>query len=150
MDNKIVCRKCQGNHLTIKCGKEGPSILEKSTYTEARTTEIGHRSDKSSRPHYDKSERPHYDKSERPHYDKQHKKFHKVKMSNLPTDVSEEELRNLLYEWGHLVRLKVLQYEESSTAYLEFAEEEEVDYLIKALHKTAFDNRIIDLDKLLD
>ena len=142
MDNKIVCRKCQGNHLTIKCGKEGPSILEKSTYTEARTTEIGHRSDKSSRPHYDKSERP--------HYDKQHKKFHKVKMSNLPTDVSEEELRNLLYEWGHLVRLKVLQYEESSTAYLEFAEEEEVDYLIKALHKTAFDNRIIDLDKLLD
>lgn len=142
MDNKIVCRKCQGNHLTIKCGKEGPSIIEKSTYTEARTTEIGHRSDKSSRPHYDKSERP--------HYDKQHKKFHKVKMSNLPTDVSEEELRNLLYEWGHVIRLKVLQYEESSTAYLEFAEEEEVDYLIKALHKTAFDNRIIDLDKLLD
>ena len=21
MDQKLVCRKCQGNHLTIKCGK---------------------------------------------------------------------------------------------------------------------------------
>ena len=47
-------------------------------------------------------------------------------------------------------RIKVLNYDESSTAYLEFNEEEEVDYLIQALNKTAFDNRIINLDKLLD
>ena len=147
MDNKLICRKCQGNHLTIKCGKEKPSIIEETTHIEPRNPEIGHHADK---PHYDKSSRPHYDKSTRPHYDKQNKKNYKVKMSNLPTDVSEEELRNLLYDWGHLSRIKVLNYDESSTAYLEFNEEEEVDYLIQALNKTAFDNRIINLDKLLD
>ena len=31
MENKIVCRKCKGNHLTIKCGKEDESKLDKLT-----------------------------------------------------------------------------------------------------------------------
>jgi hypothetical protein len=25
---KLVCRKCQGPHLTIKCGKETKSVIE--------------------------------------------------------------------------------------------------------------------------
>jgi len=144
MDNKLICRKCQGNHLTIKCGKEKPSIIEKTTQIEPPRDRSNNDRPTHDRPTHDK---PHYDK-----YNKSDskKKFYKVKMSNLPTDVSEEELRNLLYDWGHLARIKVLNYDESSTAYLEFNEEEEVDYLIQALNKTAFDNRIINLDKLLD
>lgn len=28
---KLVCRKCQGAHLTIKCGKETKSVIETSS-----------------------------------------------------------------------------------------------------------------------
>lgn len=135
MEQKIVCRKCQGNHLTIKCGKEGPSVIEKTTQVESPrekpTININNKFNNN-------------------RFGNSIKKLYKVKMTNLPVDFFEEELRDLLSDWGDLARLKVLNYEESSTAYIEFYKEDQIDYLIKALHKTPFDNRIIDLEKLLD
>lgn len=143
---KLVCRKCQGAHLTIKCGKETKSVIElrndalKSvTYPKKDINFKSERLERSDR--FDKSERT--ERFER-------KPLHKVKMSNLPIDINEEELNELLYDWGHIVRLRLLNYENNSIAYIEFKDKEPADYIVEALHKTPFDHIILDVERLYD
>ena len=85
-----------------------------------------------------------YEKSER----FERKPLHKVKMSNLPLDMTEEELNELLYDWGHVVRLRLLNYENNSTAYIEFKDKEPADYIVDALNKTPFEHIILDVERL--
>lgn len=158
---KLVCRKCQGAHLTIKCGKETKSVIElrnddlKSvTYPKKDInfkSERPERTDRFERP--ERSERS--ERSERPERPERSERFerkplHKVKMSNLPVDINEEELNELLYDWGHVVRLRLLNYENNSTAYIEFKDKEPADYIVEALHKTPFEHIILDVERLYD
>jgi len=136
---KLVCRKCQGPHLTIKCGKETKSVIE-NIIIESCDNDLK----PVTYPKKDinfKSER-----SER----FERKPLHKVKMSNLPVDINEEELNELLYDWGHVVRLRLLNYENNSTAYIEFKDKEPADYIVEALNKTPFDHIILDVERLYD
>ena len=152
---KLVCRKCQGAHLTIKCGKETKSVIEniiiKSNNDDFKTVTHNKKDkeyiDKSHNNKYNKSDIDFkYEKSER----FERKPLHKVKMSNLPVDINEEELNELLYDWGHVVRLRLLNYENNSTAYIEFKDKEPADYIVEALHKTPFDHIILDVERLYD
>lgn len=143
---KLVCRKCQGAHLTIKCGKETKSVIELRndalkfvTYPKKDINFKSERLERSDR--FDKSERT--ERFERI-------PLHKVKMSNLPIDINEEELNELLYDWGHIVRLRLLNYENNSIAYIEFKDKEPADYIVEALHKTPFDHIILDVERLYD
>lgn len=142
---KLVCRKCQGAHLTIKCGKETKSVIETSSRNDDLKSvsyskkDINFKSERSER--FEKPERT--ERFER-------KPLHKVKMSNLPIDINEEELHELLYDWGHVVRLRLLNYENNSTAYIEFKDKEPADYIVEALHKTPFDHIILDVERLYD
>ena len=158
-NSKIICRKCKGNHLTIKCGKDGANTIEKLMEVET-PKQIDITSDKST---YKTSEKTNYKTSDntkttyqtedKPYFKREFNrdtKYGKAKITNLPTDLSEEDLLELLYEWGTVKRLKVLNYSESSTAYIDFRNEEEVDYFIKALDKTPFGNLIITVEKLLE
>ena len=143
---KLVCRKCKGPHLTIKCGKETKSVIELCNDDLKSVTypkkDINFKSERLERPNrFDKSERT--EKIER-------KPLHKVKMSNLPVDINEEELNELLYDWGHIVRLKLLNYENNSIAYIEFKDKEPANYIVEALHKTPFDHIILDVERLYD
>lgn len=143
---KLVCRKCQGAHLTIKCGKETKSVIELRNDTLKSVTypkkDINFKSERLERSdRFDKSERT--ERFER-------KPLHKVKMSNLPIDINEEELNELLYDWGHIVRLRLLNYENNSIAYIEFKDKEPADYIVEALHKTPFDHIILDVERLYD
>ena len=137
---KLVCRKCQGAHLTIKCGKETKSVIEPlnndSRFVSHPKKDINFKSER-----HEKHER--HERTER-------KPLHKVKMSNLPIDINEEELNELLYDWGHVVRLRLLNYENNSTAYIEFKDKEPADYIVEALHKTPFDHIILDVERLYD
>ena len=143
---KLVCRKCKGAHLTIKCGKETKSVIEPPN-NDLRSVshpkkDINFKSERFERP--DRPDRPEkYERSER-------KPLHKVKMSNLPIDINEEELNELLYDWGHVVRLRLLNYENNSTAYIEFKDKEPADYIVEALHKTPFEHIILDVERLYD
>jgi RNA recognition motif-containing protein len=143
---KLVCRKCKGAHLTIKCGKETKSVIEPPN-NDLRSVshpkkDINFKSERFER--LDRPERPEkYERSER-------KPLHKVKMSNLPIDINEEELNELLYDWGHVVRLRLLNYENNSTAYIEFKDKEPADYIVEALHKTPFEHIILDVERLYD
>jgi hypothetical protein len=77
------------------------------------------------------------------------KKIYKVKISYLPVNMTEYELNNLLIDWGSIGKIKLLNYDDYSNVYIDFNNEEEADYFVKALHKTPFDHEIINVEKIL-
>jgi RNA recognition motif-containing protein len=127
--NKIICRKCGGPHFTIKCGIEKKEVIveiEKSEYKYKSNNNQDYKNN------FEKKERKQYFKT-----------TYRVKISDLPVDMTEEEMMELTSEWGHIVRLKVLNYNESSVAYVDFGYEDEANYFIKAIDKTPFEMILI-------
>lgn len=131
--NKIICRKCGGAHFTIKCGKE--NIEEKKEVI----IETENKSEYKYKDNQDYKNNT-FEKRERKQY---FKTTYRVKISDLPIDMTEEEMMELTSEWGHIVRVKVLNYNESSVAYVDFGYEDESNYFIKAIDKTPFEMILI-------
>lgn len=138
----LVCRKCSGPHLTIKCGKDKkepektqePVIYQgRKTYTELKES---YNKNNNIISHNEFVER---DKKS----NRQFRSTYRVKLSNLPIDMTEEEMMELTCNWGNIVKIKVLSYEESSTAYIDFGYNDEANYFIEAIDKTPFDNLIL-------
>lgn len=132
-ENKVTCRKCGGPHFTIKCGKEKkpeePVTVTISTVNDNKPLE------KNNKTKFVKSEY----KDRKPFF----KTTYRVKITDLPTNMTEEEMMELTCDWGHVVRIRVNNYYESSTAYIDFSIEEQAEYFIKAINKTPFDSMII-------
>lgn len=178
---KLVCRKCGGEHLTVKCGKEiskttteskpesetqSPPVAFKKEYikTEFKESEKPRRVNITKDDDDDDSEKkPRWRKDSGPRESGQNdnrrsgdnnfrerRPLHKVKMSNLPQDMTEEELLELLYDWGNVIRMRVLNYNQNSTAYIEFKNQDEADYLVKALDKTPFEHIMLSVERLYD
>jgi hypothetical protein len=126
----LTCRKCRGPHLTIKCGKEIISKTNEQVYT-----------DFEDKPHKEMDKKPYHTQSDnkRTYF----KTTYRVKLSCLPQDIDEEELMHMTCDWGHIVRLKVLNYEDNSVAYIDFGYEEEADYFIEAVDKTPFEYMVL-------
>jgi len=135
--NKIICRKCGGPHFTIKCGKEKVKevISEPSEFIE---------------PEKEKREyKEQIDFKRNNRRDKFYSKItYRVKLSELPKDMSEEELMELTAEWGHIVKLKVINYDENSVAYIDFGFEDEAIYFIEAIDKTPFDSLLLSANRV--
>jgi hypothetical protein len=158
IENKVVCRKCRGPHFTIKCGKEKqPEENKKSddktqdkfnkhdkhldTNGKKSWSGSGDRNDRDIKPRYEDSNRT-FEK--RPYF----KITYRVKLSDLPIDMTEEEMMELTCNWGHVVRIRVLNYTESSVAYIDFGYEEEADYFVKAIDKTPFEFLVISAQRV--
>jgi RNA recognition motif-containing protein len=148
--SKIVCRKCNGPHLTIKCGKENENkvetqikILQKETNNERKEYSRDHERKDFNKDH----ERRDFNKDSQK---REYRKYGKVKMGHLPHDITEEELLELLADWGHVTRLTVLNYPENSNAYIDFRTEEQADYFVKAFDKTPCNYMILSVEKLLE
>ena len=135
---KVACRKCGGPHFTIKCGKES----DKNKFDGSKNIDKN-KSDGSKNP--DKkfrfNDKP-YEK--KPYF----KTTYRVKISELPTDMTEEEMMELTCDWGHLVRIRVINYSDSSVAYIDFGYEEEADYFVKAIDKTTFQFLVISAQRV--
>jgi len=158
--SKIVCRKCKGPHLTIKCGKEIKEDLSnkniildkddnKNTTDKDETKSISSNNDNKKKytNNHQNFKNNDNNEGERKYLKKN---VNKVKMGSLPLDITPEELSNLLYDWGHVTNIKVIPYVDTgnSTAYVEFKNEEEVDYLVKALDRTPFGYLVMTVEKL--
>lgn len=145
MDNesKIVCRKCQGPHLTIKCGKEKENKVEEKIKKQID----------------EKPRRDFKDRDTYPRRDFKSSKHGKVKVSNLPNNILEEDLYELLKDWGQVYKLNLVTRDnyssqngvtKSTAAYIEFRVEDQADYFLKAFDNTACNNQILVVEKLLD
>lgn len=135
IEHTVTCRKCGGPHFTIKCGKEKQNVLPQNIN---KSEEI-----KSS--HFYKNVKSE-DKifQHRPYF----KTTFRVKLSDLPIDMSEEEMMELTCNWGHIVKIRVINYPEISVAYIDFGYEEEADYFVKALDKTPFEFLVISAQRV--
>lgn len=151
--SKIVCRKCKGPHLTIKCGKEVKEdlstkniVLDKDTIDDAKSINSNNEN-KKKYVNNNQNVKNDDNNGERKYFKRN---VNKVKMGSLPLDITSEELANLLYDWGHVTNIKVIPYVDTgnSTAYVEFKYEDEVDYLVKALDRTPFGYLIMTVEKL--
>lgn len=73
-------------------------------------------------------------------------KKYKLKITDLPNNISETEIQELLPNWD-ISKFKVVNYTDNSIAYLEFYSFDAMEYFIKAFDKTDFDNIIIKVFK---
>lgn len=155
MDNesKIVCRKCQGPHLTIKCGKEKENKVEEKIKIQIDEKPREPRRDIKEREHHQPRDQPY------PRRDFKSSKHGKVKLSNLPNNILEDDLYELLKDWGQVYKLNLVSRDNysgqggttrSTAAYIEFRAEEQADYFLKAFDNTACNNQILVVEKLLD
>lgn len=168
MDNKLICRKCGGPHITIKCGKEANNKVESQIKIIDDLTKTRYQS-KNDKPE-NRWQKPEHQTQSKPNDYNQDNKYnnkqdnrnktedtkpklykgrgYKCKIVNLPNDITENELMELLYEWGHMISVNIKHTQDFAIGFVEFKFEEEIDYLIKALDKTPFDYNIITLEKM--
>ena len=169
-ESKIICRKCKGPHLTIKCGKETENKVEaqikiihneggKREYNGEKREYHGEKKEYHGEKREYHGEKREYNGEKREfngekreyHGEKREfRKYGKVKMGSLPNDISEEEILELLSDWGHVTRLKVLNYPENSNAYIDFRTEEQADYFVKAFDKTPCNHLLVSVERLIE
>ncbi len=72
---------------------------------------------------------------------------HVVRISNLPDNVSVNELNYLVSEWGDIGNINIKKYTNYdgtiTNCYIDFYNEEEAKYFVEALNNTPFDCLII-------
>lgn len=123
MSIKLVCRKCNGNHLTIKCGKE----KKKSSVKE--------------------NEKKSYQKNNN-FSNKRNTKKYCIKISNLPLDITVKEMTDLILPWSPQKGIARINFGKTNNkiCYIDFIYKEEAEYFIEALDKTKFDNLILNVN----
>lgn len=123
MTSLIKCRKCGGPHITIKCGKN-----DTTSPIEIKNNYIKNSKDRDIK------------------LDK--RKIVTVRITNLPHDITTEELSDLIYEWGKIGRVNINNYNESTSGFIDFYLKDEAEYFVKALDKTSFERMIIKVEIL--
>lgn len=162
MDNNIksvVCRKCGGPHFTIKCGKEkkveepivkslennkkNDITIENEPCEKVKTISQA-TLDKKSKIFLSNEINKNKQNYNRPVF----KNRYKVKIAELPLDMTNEEMMELTFDWGYILNIKVLNYEDKSVAYIDFGYEDQADYFVKALDKTPFDYLLLNVSRI--
>ena len=125
MTSLIKCRKCGGPHVTLRCGKEKtePTIVEPKA----------------------EFKKPFIKTFNKPYIDK--RKIVTVRISNLPDDITIEELTELMSEWGTIGRINMSNYE-CKSGFIDFYYKDEAEYFVKAVDKTPFDSLILRVEIL--
>ena len=130
----IVCRKCGGDHLTMKCGK----TKDEKPVEEKPVEKIEENNNNNQEKLEDNKETRRYEQ----------RVSYRVKVSELPNDITEDEMMELCNNWGYITKLKVINYEDTSVAYIDFNKEECADYFVEALHRTPFEHLILNVTRV--
>lgn len=132
-NNIIKCRKCGGPHFTIKCGKE----TIQDNIIQVEKIEIPKEKFRENKNRFSSNNDKYYPKV-----------TYRVKLSELPKDMYEDEMLELVSEWGHIIKLKLINYDENSVAYIDFGFEDEALYFIEAIDKTPFESLLLSATKV--
>ena len=76
------------------------------------------------------------------------RKKYVIRISNLPSDITNKELFDLVHVWGEIGDINVKTYHDSVSSYIDFYNENEANYFIEALNSTPFDNLIIKVEMM--
>ena len=132
----VKCRKCGGAHFTSKCGKD--KKLEK-TLTNENTV----KPDKENMLNFDSKNKKHFNvknkrrtKFRKPIDSSVNERTFKIKINNLPTDLTLQNLNKMMLGWGRIGDIKLRKDNKSSYALIDFFDEEARDYFIEAINGT--------------
>jgi len=144
-NNSIKCRKCGGPHLTIKCGKE---VKEEVKVEDHHINSNKEHHSNSNKDYHSNSNKEHHSNSNKDYHSNSNKEFSKekdckVRIANLPIDMTKGELYHLLEDWGHIKSLFIKENYDSTSAFVEFENSEQSKYFVEALNETPFEYRII-------
>lgn len=120
---KLTCRKCGGAHLSINCNKDKSLEVDKDT----EKKEL-----------FEEKINPDISINDNAHLTKI-KKTYRIKILDLPNDITNMELMELLYEWGEITNIKINNYSNYAVVYIDFVNKHDADYFIKALDDTKFE-----------
>lgn len=145
----IVCRKCGGDHLTIKCGKtkdEKPVEKQEDKNNNQEKLEETKENNNNNQEKLEETKEKLEDNKETRRYEP--RVSYRVKVSELPNDITEDEMMELCNNWGYITKLKVINYEDTSVAYIDFNKEECADYFVEALHRTPFEHLLLNVTRV--
>lgn len=69
-----------------------------------------------------------------------------VRISNLPDDITVNEILNEVSKWGDVGNVNVKKYYDSTSCYIDFYNLDEVKYFIGAFDNTLFDHMVINVE----
>lgn len=136
----IKCRNCGGDHFTSKCGKQ-----EKQGSVEKKVEE---KSVGNVTKHYPKKISKSRNKIRKPMMDNR-EKVYKIKISNIPLDLTLKNLNKMMVGWGKIGNIKLGNYREDKTKYaiIDFYEEEASKYFIEAIDTTPIGHNMVSVSK---
>ena len=108
----IVCRKCGGDHLTMKCGKnKDEKTVEK--IEEKQENNINNQEKiEEAKENFEESKekikgtKDKFEEATETRYEP--RISYRVKVSELPNDITEDEMMELCNNWGYITKLKVI------------------------------------------
>jgi hypothetical protein len=120
----VKCRKCGGDHFTSKCGKD----------QQKKCIEI-----KKEKPPIKEVKKRRSRQIKNPFYNnRKNLNISKVKLSNIPRDITLQNLNKNLLGWGKIGNVKIRKNyrEKYSYAIIEFYDKDAANYFIKAMDRT--------------
>ena len=149
----IVCRKCGGNHLSIKCGKNKveETVLEEKQNNPSSNEGVLEEKQNNSLSNEGVLEEKQNNSSNNNNQElRRHEPriSYRVKVSELPNDMTEDEMMELCNNWGYITKLRVINYEDTSVSYIDFNKEECANYFVEALHRTPFEHLILNVTRV--
>ena len=140
----VKCRKCGGDHFTNKCGKE----KEVSKQNDSKKTDYKQND-------YKKTDYKQNDYKKNNSFDKKNKPFNKrrnnfnrrfgdkqdintfrVKIYNIPSDLTLQNLNKMMIGWGKIGNIRINKRGYNISAVIDFYDKDAREYFIEAVNGT--------------
>tara|TARA_B100000767_G_C19777157_1_gene543317 strand:+ start:6883 stop:7335 length:453 start_codon:yes stop_codon:yes gene_type:complete len=136
----IKCRKCGGDHFTSKCGKEKKMCIEiKDNVKPIKSFE----KKKQHKPFEKKKQHKPFNKRDNNSFFNRRdprEKTVKIKLFNLPQDLTLQNLNKILIGWGKIGNVKIkncrIERENCKYSIIDFYDKDAAEYFVKAIDRT--------------
>ena len=135
--SKVKCKKCGGNHLSIRCGKKQNS----NDFIKVKNKKSRFDRDKKSKFNKDSN----FKNNSKTKYKNNYSGKFKVVLSNLPNVIENYNITKELNKYG-IANFRLKKYDDSTIAFVEFYDKEHADHFINALNGTYCENMVINAE----
>ena len=143
----VKCRKCGGDHFTSKCGKdkktENNLVEEKKVTPEKKLSNF----ESNNKKNFNNVKTKRRTKFRKPIDSSVNEKTFKIKINNLPADLTLQNLNKMMLGWGRIGDIKLRRDSKTSYALIDFFDKEARDYFIEAINGTPMGFMILQVTK---